>query len=151
MKRRITKNITALLTATALAFTLTACGSTNSAAGQETSGEEVTTDVTEKENDTAADTVGTKATASSVGKDVETGVPLTSSDITFVYGEQGYYLAPIILNQGWLEQVFGSNNIKVDFNVFNNGPEMIEAFTAGKLDFAPMGILPLLVLVILVL
>lgn len=142
MKKRIAKNITALLTATALAFTLTACGSTNSAAGQETSGEEVTTDVTEKENDTAADTVGTKATASSVGKDVETGVPLTSSDITFVYGEQGYYLAPIILNQGWLEQVFGPNNIKVDFNVFNNGPEMIEAFTAGKLDFAPMGIQP---------
>lgn len=83
----------------------------------------------------------TEAVASTSVSDL-TGIPLTSSNLTVVIGEQGYRALPIILNQGWFDEVFAENNITIDVKKFNNGPEMLEAFTAEQLDVGLMGLQP---------
>lgn len=75
-------------------------------------------------------------------EDSESGIPVTSKNLTVVIGEQGYRALPIILDQGWFDEVFASHNIKVEVVKFNSGPEMLEAFTAGQLDVGLLGLQP---------
>ena len=95
----------------------------------------------QKKVETGENKEETEKTASSTTSSL-TGIPLTSSDLTVVIGEQGYRALPIILNQGWFDEVFAENNITIEVKKFNNGPEMLEAFTAEQLDVSLMGMQP---------
>lgn len=121
MRKKILTRVLSVLLTIALGVSLAACGSSG--------------DTSEADNTTQ------KSDKEPFVSDL-TGIPLTSSDVTIVLGEQGYREIPIILNQGWFEDVFGPNNIKIDVATFNNGPEMIEAFTAEQLDLGLMGLQP---------
>ena len=71
-----------------------------------------------------------------------TGIEVTSRDIEVTIAEQGYYIIPVILEQGWFDEVFAPYGIKINIAKFNNGPEMLEAYTAGAIDFAQLGLQP---------
>lgn len=71
-----------------------------------------------------------------------TGIEITSRDIEVNIAEQGYYVIPVILDQGWFDEVFAPYGITVNVPRFNNGPEMLEAYTAGAIDFAQLGLQP---------
>ena len=136
-----------------LSLSLMACGSNEDAENTPASTQAADKTESKAETEDTADEEDTKAAAEDVDSEntdtentdtekISTGIPVTSSDVTVVLGEQGYNEVPIILEKGWFEDVFGEHNIHIEIATFNNGPEMIEAFTAGQLDFGPMGMQP---------
>lgn len=42
-------------------------------------------------------------------------------------------------NQGWFDEEFKKDNIKINFQSFVSGPPMMEAFAGGRLDFGQVG------------
>lgn len=74
---------------------------------------------------------------------IDTGIPLTTKNITLNYGDQTDFLFyPIIEKFNWFNQVFGENNIDVNVVTFKNGAEMLESFTADQVDIGILGTQP---------
>ena len=44
--------------------------------------------------------------------------------------------------KGWFEEEFGKDGIEVKYGLFLSGPPMMEAFSAGRMDFATTGDMP---------
>lgn len=146
---KVLKRISAMIVTGVIGITAVGCGSStvssSSSAASVSSTKTAASDsqeVSEKAVSLSNDTGSDAETTSSLS-DVKAGtVPVTSHDLTVTLGIQQYWDVPIILKEGWFDQVFAGKNIKIKEAKFNNGPEMIEAFTAGSIDFAEMGMQP---------
>lgn len=143
MRKNTMKKLISIMLFATLSVSLLACG--NSATGGNKSDAATNDDNTQAETTEAASAEQEEKETDTDTSDTEnaaTDIPLTSSDLNVVVGEQAYMLVPIILDQGWFDEVFGPNNISIEVAKFNNGPEMIESFTADKLDIGFMGMQP---------
>ena len=131
-KLSISKISRVLITLAALATLIftTACGS--SSASDSGSSSVTSTTLTASAQEPADGSAGVPFT----------GIEVTSRDITVTIAEQGYYIIPVILEQGWFDEVFAPYGINIEIARFNNGPEMLEAYTAGAIDFAQLGLQP---------
>lgn len=131
------KIISSMLAIAVVMGAISGCGnSEENAASSEVLPAETEIETVEESDSVAADENKLKVP-------IDTGIEVTSSDVTVRWGDQyGYYLLPIILDQGWFEDVFGANNITVEVSQFGSGPEMIEAFTTDAVDIGVMGVQP---------
>lgn len=144
---KILKKISTIIVAGMIGISAVGCGSSTatSSTASVSSTKAAASDPQEASEKAASSLNGTESDTgtSSALDDVKAGtVPITSHDLTVTLGIQQYWDVPIILKEGWFDQVFAGKNIKIKEAKFNNGPEMIEAFTAGSIDFAEMGMQP---------
>jgi len=144
------KRVLSILSAGLLLLSATACG-TNADSVQAAGAQAAGTDpavIAEPANETtpAAATEDTNSAApETAGEAVpyqDTGIEITSTDTKVIIGDQGYYVTPIIEHFGWYDTFLRDKGIEVEQATFNSGPEMIETFTAGGLDWGVMGLQP---------
>ncbi len=64
----------------------------------------------------------------------------TKKAITIHYGYQpGHAQIVVARDLGWIEEEFGKDGIKFEFEKFTSGPPMIEAFAGNRLDIGQVG------------
>ena len=86
-----------------------------------------------------ADTDAGSATAADSGTDVEVTIRFADT------GPNGIYLASYAQEVGILEEVFADYpNVSFELNEFKTGAAINEAFAANELDFALMGLFPVI-------
>lgn len=140
------KKLLSILLATVLTGSLAACGESSNANSGTTAETDISTDVEE----TANEDVNTNEEESESPEDstdstkIDTGIPLTSKDVTVSLGDQNYMQIALIQELGWFDSVFGENNITIDVKTFSSGPEIIESFTANELQVGLMGMQPVI-------
>lgn len=79
------------------------------------------------------------------GKSEQKTEAAKSKDITVHYGYQpGHSQIVVAQAKGWLEEEFSKDGIKIQLDKFASGPPMIEAFTAGSVQFGQVGDQPAL-------
>ncbi|MCR5302008.1 MAG: aliphatic sulfonate ABC transporter substrate-binding protein [Lachnospiraceae bacterium] len=137
MKNRI---VSIIMAAVLAAAALTGCTTASVAQAPAESEKKAESSETAESSEESTDEAEAADAADDKYSDI--GVDITSSDVKVVVAEQGYYIAPIIEHFGWYEKVFADHNITVETVNFDSGPEIIEAISAGSVDWGAMGTQP---------